>query len=217
MPKVRSDNIIPTQQIQTSKKLLTAADCHILRITKHPSDYVLTHSLSEAVHLGLLESRIEVKNVIPQPFKLFIGNRRYIPDCYFEENGRPVVVELKPKGFKFDHIGRPVTEYLLRKGIEFRMVWNEDVLEKFTLADNWLYMARTLWNARRIETESAEREVLERIYDGDNRFGDFVRYGDRVNFCENEIAIFKLAYKNMLSLNLDQKEINNDTEILLCH
>ena len=97
MPKVRCENIIPAQQIQSAKNLLTAADCHLLRITKHPSNHVICHSLPEAIHLGLLESNFDVKQVVPQPFKLFIGTRRYIPDCYFEEKGRPVVVELKPK------------------------------------------------------------------------------------------------------------------------
>ena len=217
MPKVRCENIIPAQQIQTAKNLLTAAVCHLLRITKHPSNYVIGHSLPEAYHLGLLESNFDVKRVVPQPFKLFIGTRRYIPDCYFEEKGRPVVVELKPKGTDFEHIARPVSEYLSRKGIEFRMVWNEDVLEHFVLAENWLYMARTLWNARRIDTEAAELEILDRTYDGENCFGDFVQYGDRVNFCENEIAIFRLAYRNMLCLKLSEREINNETEVLPCH
>jgi len=180
MPKVRCENIIPAQQIQTAKNLLTAADCHLLRITKHPSNYVIGHSLPEAYHLGLLESNFDVKRVVPQPFKLFIGTRRYIPDCYFEEKG-------------------------------------EDVLEHFVLAENWLYMARTLWNARRIDTEAAELEILDRTYDGENCFGDFVQYGDRVNFCENEIAIFRLAYRNMLCLKLSKREINNETEVLPCH
>lgn len=217
MPKVRCENLIPAQQIQSAQKLLTAANSHLLRITKHPSGYVVCHSPAEVAHLGLLESKFEVQRVVPQPFKLFIGTRRYIPDCYFEENGRPVVVELKPKGHDFEHIERPVRDYFSRKGIEFRMVWNEDVLDNFVLAENWLYMARTLWNARRIDTEVAEGEVLERIYDGETRFGDYVQYGDRVSFCENEIAIFRLAYRNMLSLGLAKSEISNDTEVTTCH
>lgn len=215
--KIRTDNLKPEQQLVDAKRLLTGADCRLFRIHKYKQNYAVTHSWSERNFLGYLESRQEVTDVVPQPFKFFVGNRRYIPDCYFRENGRPVVVELKPKGTEFDHISIPVSQFLSKKGIEFRMVWNEDIEKHQQLAENWLYMARTLWNARDIETDVAEAAVLERLLDGEDRFGDFVYYGDRINTCETEIAIFRLAYLHKLKMDLNESILSNDTEILLCH
>lgn len=217
MKKVRSDSLIPTQQTKDALKLLRSADCYIQWITKYLREPVICHSWPEVVHLGYLESQLKISNVVPQPFKLFVGTRRYIPDCYFEDAGKPIVVELKPRDSdNFDHIREPVEEYFRHHGIEFRMIWNEDVLEHQVLAENWLYIARLLCNAQTVDSDRAELKLLDQLYDSPKTLGDIIDYGDRAGACQDEVAIYRLAKRGKVQLELASEAINNQTKVSLC-
>jgi len=151
MQKVKIDNVIPFQQ-PAARKILRSADCYQQKFIKFPKT-AITHSYSELLHLGLLESDTKVSSFVPQPFQFRVGKRRYIPDCFYVREGKKYVAELKPEGTEFDHIEVPVSKFLEKHGMTFLMITNESVIKESTLANNWLYIVRVLCTSQTIGTE----------------------------------------------------------------
>lgn len=96
------------------------------------------------------------------------------------------------------------------------MVWNEDILEHQALAENWLYIARLLCNADTVDSERAELKLLELLYDSPKALGEIIDYGDRAGTCEDEVAIYRLAKRGKVDLELAFEAINNETRVSLC-
>lgn len=215
MTAVKADNLKPTQQTKSALKILRSADCYQQKFLKFP--YVaIAHSYAELLQLGLLEADKKVSSFVPQPFQLRVGKRRYIPDCFFERKGKKYVIELKPEGTDFDHIAEPVKKFLKNKNITYSIVTNESVYEQSVLAENWLYIVRTLNTSETVETDIAENELRDELCDGPLSIEQILSLGDRLDSITREVAMYKMAWRGQIEMDLSQAPISADTEVKLC-
>jgi hypothetical protein len=215
MTTVKADNIIPIQQTKSALKILRSADCYQQKFLKFP--YVaIAHSLAELQKMALLEADKKVTNFVPQPFMLRVGKRRYVPDCFYERKGKKYVIELKPAGTDFAHIADPVKHFLKRKNITYSVVSNESVYEQSILAENWLYIIRTLNTSKTIDTDLAENELRDELYDGPLSIEQILSLGDRLDSSTREVAMYKMAWRGQIEIDLDEAPMSADTEVKLC-
>ena len=215
MTFVRSESLVPHQQQHSALKILRSADCYQQKFLKFP--YVaITHSWAELLNLALLEADVLVTSFVPQPFRLRVGKRRYIPDCFFEREGKKYVVELKPEGADFDHIAEPVKMFFKTKNIDYSVISNESIYEQSIFAENWLYIVRTLNTSKTIDTDREECSLMDELCQGPLTIGQALSLGDRLETSQREIAIYKLAWRGQVELDLRNESLSADTEIKLC-
>lgn len=214
--KIKSKKLKIKQQIKTAKKLLRSADCYLQYFIKFP--YLgIFHSYPELIHAALLEANPEVPNFVPQPMKLHVGNRRYIPDCYYTEYGAKKVVEIKPKGKMEEKIRITVQEFLKKHKMDFVVISNEEILEQEQLGLNWLQIIRVINSGKGIETKGLELKIMDLFYENNQRtVGDFISQGNRLNKSKMELALYKLIYNHRISFNASAGFFNYDTEVELC-
>ena len=211
-----SAQTLTPQQRPTSKELETAVDFRQQRMLKHPflSDF---HSLAEYLHAGLLEGDPTVTSFVPQPFLLRINGKYYTPDCYFIRKGKQFVVELKPDGKFPDAKKIPLEQFLPQHGMTFLVVSNESILKQQLRATNWLEIVRILYSARMLDTESAEREVLQKINNNSScQLDSIVDPGDRERTYTHEIALLRLLHRGLIRADLDTQTLDYLTEFYLC-
>lgn len=210
------NTFIPVQQEQIARNLLRSADCYQQRFIKFDGVGIY-HSYAEYIHAAILESDISISAFVPQPYKLMIGRRRYVPDCYFVKHGKRYVVEIKPRGAFNSELKVPLTKFFERKGISFETISNESILENEVLGLNWIQITQTLLSSRFEDTGYQEQEIWENLHAGKSlSVGDIVNAGHRIGCRLNEIALFRLAHSGRIHLSLSETEINYDTEVSLC-
>lgn len=208
---------IPAQQTQVAKKLLRSADCYQQRFLKF-NEVGIFHSYAEYIHAAILESDSAVSVFVPQPYKLMVGQRRYIPDCYFVKNGERYVAEIKPQGSFNSSLKVPLTDYFKNKGISFKVISNESILEREMLGINWIQIIQTLVSGRFEDTEYQEKEIWDALHARQALLiGDLVDPGHRLGSWLKEIALFRMAYSDRIQLGLDEHPIGYSTEVSLCH
>lgn len=215
MTAVKADNLKPTQQTKSALKILRSADCYQQKFRKFPFT-AIAHSLAELQKMALLEADKKVTSFVPQPFMLRVGKRRYVPDCFYERKGKKYVIELKPKGTDFDHIAEPVKKFLKSKNITYSVVSNESVYEQSILAENWLYIVRTLNTSETVDTDLAENELRDELYDGPLTIEQILSLGDRLDSSTREVAMFRMAWRGQIEMDLCETSISADTEVKLC-
>ncbi len=212
---VKTESFIPHQQ-ESAKKLLRSADCYQQKFIKFPHIGIF-HSYAEFIHAALLESDPEVSMFVPQPFLLHIGNRRYIPDCYFVKSGQRIVLELKPRGDFKDELRIPLQAFFEQEQMIFGVVSNENVLEQEILALNWLKIIRVLISAKKEDTSHEEFNLLNRLFEiQELELGDIVFVGDRIGQRKTEIALFRLAHKGKIKLDITDSQLGYSTKATLC-
>jgi hypothetical protein len=212
---VKALNLVPQQQ-DSARKLLRSADCYQQKFIKFPHIGIF-HSYAEFIHAALLESDPEVSMFVPQPFLLHIRNRRYIPDCYFVKSGQRIVLELKPRGDFKDELKIPLEAFFEQEQMIFNVLSNEDVLEQETLALNWLKIIRILISAQNEDTSHEEFILLNRLFEiQELELGDIVFVGDRIGQRKTEIALFRLAHKGKLKLDIKDSQLGYFTKVTLC-
>ncbi len=213
---IQQRQLIAKQQVKTASKLLKNADCYLQKFIRFPQIGIF-HSLAELLYAALLEADPDVISFVPQPFKLFVNGKRYIPDCYVAYKTKREVIELKPEG-KFDEsMVVPLTEHFRQKhDADFKVVTNESVFDQELKARNMLFIIRTLSNVSEISTNNQEQELLGQFYfRPKQRIGDVVQINNRMNAYLNEIALYRLIHQSRLSISHD-KPIDIDTEVILC-
>lgn len=211
----KTDSLIASQQ-RSARKLLRSADCYQQKFIKFPQVGIF-HSYAELLHAALLEADKEVESFVPQPFLFRIGKKRYPPDCYFIKNGKRFIAELKPLGKLSDETKIPMEEFCRRENMTFLVLSNESVMEQEQLALNWLKIIRTLNSALDIPTFDQEQLLMDRLFhEGECELGDIVFKGDRLDQKQYEIALFRLAHKGCLTLDLEQKYLSYSTKVSLC-
>ncbi len=216
--EVNKNNIelLPRQQIETAKKLQVCANSFFQKFIKFP--YIaIFHSYAELLHAALLESDSRVSSFVPQPLRLLIQNRRYIPDCFYVHKSKRYVVEIKPVGKFEEKFEIPLKAFMSSHGMKFKVVTNESIMEQERLALNWLHIIRTLINAELIQTDEEEMLLVERLsIEGVLEIGDVISIGNRLMDCKNEISLFRLAHMGKVKLHFDDKNIQFSTGVSLC-
>ena len=213
--RVKADTLEPCQQV-TSRGFKTATDFRLKFMLKHPrlSEF---HSYAEYLHAGLLEGDPHVISYTPQPYRLFVGNRRYPPDCHVVyDSGSRKIFELKPGGQFPDELRIPLEHFFAQYGMVFEVISNESVFEREIEAENWLEIVTILYQSRLLSTENAEAELLERLsVKGPCTLGDLIDPGDRQNRYYREIALFRLLHRGHLQAALTARPLDWDTEVAL--
>ncbi len=214
-PRVVALAPLEPRQQPTRASLETSSNFHQQHMLKHPyrSDF---HSEAERLHAGLLEGDPAVSSYVPQPFRLRIGRRRYIPDCYVLRDGQRLVQELKPEGRLDASLRAPLTTYFARQGMRFEVLANESMFERRTEAENWLDIVQTLYVGRDFDSSAAETTVLDTLAGGTAALGDLLDPGDRERTYLTELALFRLLHRGLVGAALADAHLDYDTVFELC-
>lgn len=146
---------------------------------------------------------------------LRVGKRRYVPDCYYAKNGERFVIELKPRGEFKEELQLPLTAFLNFNGLKFKVISNEEVLDKEILGMNWLHIIRTLITAEMEDTASAELVLYSRLLEtGEQTIGDVISMQNRLANRATEIALYRLAYRGKVHLRLKNSCISLETRVI---
>ena len=125
MKNVVADSLVAQQQSKSALKLLRSADCYLQRFIKFPGTGIF--------HSAILESSPSVTSFVPQALSLRVGNRRYVPDSYVLEDGKRIIVEIKPGGKFKDELKVPLVEFFSFHNMTFKVLSNEEILANETL------------------------------------------------------------------------------------
>ena len=209
---IKLKKLIPEQQT-TSLKLLKSADCYLQKFLKFPEIGVF-HSYAELLHAALLESKPGVINFVPQPFKLRVGNRTYIPDCYYIKNGQRYIVEIKPRGEFNQSTVLLVKKKLELENIKFTVITNKSILKQEVLAINWLHIVRSLLATEWMQTSTKQHQLLTSLHHKSQQ-----TISELIDFDSdgiNEIALFRLAHMGKVKIELHSNLMNPDSRVELC-
>jgi len=213
--RVSADTLVPAET-PTPHGLLRQADCYQQVGVKYPQRGTF-HSYAELLHAALLEGDSTVSHYVPQPYRLRLGRRIYIPDCYVVQAGQRRVVELKPRGEFDDAMQRAVTAFLAEHRQHFEVIANESVFAREQEALNWLHIVRALVAARALDTCADEQAVLD-----DCRSATGITLGalcdptDRLAAPRREIALYRLLHRGRLRASLAEHPLDFTTEVRLC-
>jgi len=214
---VSAPALVPSQQ-PTRRGLLQQVDCYQQRFLKYPG-IAVCHSYAEFIHLICLEMDSDVLSFVPQPFKLMINGRRYIPDCYVIRLGRPQVIELKAAGGLDDPWYSQVAAFLGWHDLPFSLISNELMLTFERQALNWLPIFQALVCADRqgIDTQSQELAIWSEVLHKETlQVRDILNPGLRTQQWQEEIALYRLIYKHRLKVDLQKNPLDWDSELLVC-
>ena len=216
--KLRCPELYTPKQHPTRRGFKTKVDCYITQLYKFPDAPAVAHCVYELLYWGILEGDPEVRYLVPQSHRFYIGTSLYTSDLYCEKNGRRYIVEIKSEaGFaEFAEKSSWIREFLQPTPFEFVHVTNESIGERETFARNWLYISRTLVTSTTVVTERATEIVLDKLYESPQAIGDIMDLSGRVENCQLEIALFRLASIGKVLLDLDHSRINADTHVMLC-
>jgi len=207
----------PHTAIPTSRRFKIATDLYLQRFIKYPK-IAECHCYVELLYLALLEFNPTVSSFTPQPKKLKINGRRYVPDCFFLRDGEKTYVELKPRGEFGDALRLPLEQYARRKNCKFEVVANEAVLERRVRAENALQMLRVLLSASDEDTSKAEEDIFDQLFTNRSMdISDVVDRDNRIGERHMEIALYKLAHSGAISIDIDKEPIGYRTKVRYLH
>jgi hypothetical protein len=213
-PPVRADSLEPVQQ-PTPPALATQVDYYCCQLIKHPAGLSAFHSFAEYLHAGLLEGDPAVRHLVPQPFRLRVNGRAYIPDYYAARTDGPIEVgELKPRGEFDPALHEPLSAFFAQQGWTFKVVANEALLARQREAENWLEIVRALVIGHDIDTTAAETDVLARLAHHETlRFGELLERGQREQTYPEELAALRLLHRGRLHADLASAPFGLDTRL----
>lgn len=217
--KVRCSNLDNPFQHPTRLGFKVKVDCYLSRCSKFPNEIAVSHCPAEMLYWGILEGDPEVRSFVPQSHRFYLGTERYTSDIYYKKRGRRIIAELKnEKDFiDFEEKSSLIREFLKSTLYEFKHITNESIRERETFARNWLTISRTLITSTDINTVTATEEVLDRLSAASSvAVGDIIDMQSRVENCQLEIALFRLANIGKVHLSLDHSILSADTEVRLC-
>lgn len=214
-PIVRADTLEPAQR-PTPPAFRNQCDFWQQRLLKHPrrSEF---HSRAEYLHAGLLEGDNDVISFVPQPFVLQVGRRRYTPDCFVVSRRGRRVVEIKPRGQLDATLRGPLSQYFEAQGMAFEVIANETIFERRQEAENWLEIVRRLVPVQDFDTAAVETSLWRGFERATLRtVGDVIDSGDRETTYSQEIALYRLLHKGILTADLNRKPLDYDMELWVC-
>lgn len=214
-PNISANDLIPRQQ-KTSINFEIACDFHQRVMIKHPrlSNF---HSNAELLYAGLLEGNHDVISYTPQPFTLYIGRKRYTPDCYVVNNNGPISVkEIKPFD-DFDTVpSEALSNFFAQRGMEFALISNEEIYERRVEAINWLEIVKRLVLSEDVYSTKVENEIFSILRDKPkSTLYDFIDLGDRERTAGLELCLFRLLHKGFVNASLTNAPLDLTTEFWL--
>ncbi|MEE8058418.1 MAG: hypothetical protein V3T17_11375 [Pseudomonadales bacterium] len=213
--RVRARDLSPRQR-HTRAGFKRSIDCYERCMLKHPARSVF-HSRAELYHAALLESDPTVTSYVPQPFSLSISGKMYIPDCYVVQSGKRRVIELKPRGEFDDALHEPLAAYFSLQGMVFEVVPNEWALNRSMEAENWLQIISVLHTGQALDTDVDESQILIQFQRQPTlALGEILDPGDRLGSLSNEVALFRLLHRGVITSNLSDAPLDYSTEFKLC-
>lgn len=217
--KIRCPNLGSPKQHPTRRGFKVRVDCYLSRLSKYLSDIAVSHCRAEMLFWGILEGDPEVRALVPQSHRFYLGTRMYTADIYYRKAGRRIIAELKPEAEfeEFEEISFHIREFLKPTLYEFKHITNESVFEREIFALNWLTISRTLVTSTDINTVVAEEDVLDRLTGSPSlAVGDIIEMNNRILGCRTEIALFRLANRGKVQMALEHAVMTADTEVTLC-
>lgn len=214
---VHCDNLIPHQH-PTPLKLLKACDCYEFHCLKYPG-VATFHSFAEFIHALLLEANSSVVSFVPQPFKLRLAGRIYIPDVFVFSQDGVQIHELTPRGEFDSTLTDALSQFFLQHNMEFKVISNESALDRESSALNWLPIVQVLVQAKRmgLETQKQEQQLIEYCFENDPVcVGDLLDPGQRESQWHIEVALYRLLHQHRLEAHLESKPIDYNSVLLPC-
>lgn len=207
-------HLVPTQQ-PTTLSLTKRTDYYEQRCVKFPHRGTF-HCYAEFIHALLLEADREVTSFVPQPYKLVVNRRFYIPDIYVVRRGRIQVLELKPGGKFEQEKEMPLTAFFEQYGMSFEVLANETVLNQEQLALNWLPIIQILAQAQAqgIDTQLEEQRLFDAARAEDAvAVGDLLGEASRYDRYWQELALYRLLHRHDVTCDLSEAPLDYDTVI----
>lgn len=213
--EVQAVSLEPKQH-RAPRTFRVQCDCYLQTLIKFP--YVAEfHSYAEWLQAGLCEGDPQVTTFIPQPFRLRVQGKRYIPDLYLVKNGQRRVIELKPRG-EFDEAKTAcLAAFFAQYDMVFEVHANEDQLHQEQAALNWLTVVRTLVRAEDLDTQTEELQLMQ-DWPASTALplSEWLDPGNREHTYLTEIALFRLAHRGWLCPNFASGPLDYETEFTPC-
>ncbi|WP_417215331.1 TnsA endonuclease N-terminal domain-containing protein [Alcanivorax sp.] len=212
-PKIRPETELVPQQHNAGKQFQIATNLSHQQFPKHAADSSECHSPAEYLYCCLLEADPEVTHFVPQPFRLWVGNRRYTPDFYVRRRSGPAqVIEVKPASAIPVQDQEPLERFFRREGMQFSAVSNEQIFEREPEARHWLHIIQVLMRFKSLETRHREQDILEQLLAGhDVTVGDVLPPQESVPSPVTEVALFRLLHQGVITADLRIEPLNVDT------
>lgn len=210
-------DFVPAQQTKAAMKLKVASDFYLQKFIKFTSVGIF-HNYFELLYAALLESDPDIECFTPQPLKIMVKGKRYIPDFHYIKNDKSFIAELKPRG-EFDDEKKSICEDIFASmDMTFEVVNNDDVIKEKIKAINWLQIVKVNLTSTIEDTNYQELKLLSDVACGKvSCFDDVIDVGNRFSTKLEEIALYRLIYKHELSACLEKELIGLNTGVSLCH
>lgn len=215
---VAVDSTLTPCQVPTSRKLQRASHYHERWMLKHRACRSQFHSRTEYLHAGLLEGAPSVSAYVPQPFRVRIRGKPYIPDCYVRDGDQQRVIELRPEAKMADDMRIPLEQFFALHRMRFEVISNAAITAREQEAENWHSIVQVLCLGHDLDSTHAEWQVLGQIDEQDGRctLGDIVDKGDRERCHLAELALFRLLHRGVLRAALTEHALDYTTEFQRC-
>ncbi|NVJ65920.1 MAG: hypothetical protein HWE16_05475 [Gammaproteobacteria bacterium] len=218
--KVHPESMVAKAQ-PTARDLKVKVNYFQQRLLKHSGKSEF-HSLHELYYAVLLESDPEVIQYTPQPYRFRIGQMRYTPDFEVHRASGVELVELKTdrelddKGQWDTPKARAMDAFCQARGWRFVVVANSWVKQRQALAQRWLPIVRVLARQQACATDPQEQSMLQRLARKPYHvFQDLVDLSDRAWSYLDEIALFRLAHRGVVSLGLSRQPLHPNSRVCL--
>jgi hypothetical protein len=214
---IRAETLSPRQH-RAKRPFRIATSYWVGPVLKMPGDHIGEfHSYPEYLNAGLVQGDPSCTTFIPQPLALRYHGKPYKPDASEIRNGTHHVVELKPGG-EFDSAKtQALNAYLALHHATFEVRANESVLAREWEAVNWHTLVQQLTLYRHLDTDEAERQLMENWPIGDPLIlGDILEPEDREASMYQEAALFRLTYRGWCTPEFDQGPLDYATRFFPC-
>jgi hypothetical protein len=209
-------NVLYPQQQKSSIKISRSTDYRSQRMIKCP-EICHFHSLAEYYFAALLEGDRLVDTYVPQPFRLRLGRKPYIPDIYYVREQQSYVGELKPRG-EFDETFRvALTEFFRSHDMIFVVIDNESINAHSKEAQNWITIVRWLLTYPERDVHQARQEILQLLFvNVEVTYGEIIDLGDRTASLNRECAVHQMLHSGEIMADLDTQFFGMNTVLRTC-
>lgn len=218
---VKRDCHLPTQHL-ANLRFQVSVNWYEQQFLKH-NEVSVFHTPWELYFAVLLEIDPQVSSFVPQPFCFHIGRQRYIPDFYLERTGHIQIVEVKTDkeidedgNWTRKTIAGPIADYCAVQGWTFKVIANSWLKKQQILVERWLPIIRCLQHHKELITDQQEITLLTQLNAVSHyQLQDVINPMDRKNSLPMEIALYRLALRGQISLDIQHTALSPQSRIML--
>ncbi|MFT7651216.1 MAG: hypothetical protein ACI9UU_000318 [Candidatus Azotimanducaceae bacterium] len=204
----------PTQ-VKTDLQFLKATNGYVRKFIKHPK-LSYFHSYPEFLHAALLEADATVTSFVPQPFRLRVNSKRYVPDCFVVRGSQRLVVELKKDGEMDSSKVLSLENFFATRNMIFQVIGNDEILMQETTALSWLKIVQSMVIHADIDTSRTEEDVLQLIGIRSEVVLSELLESTRPPFSARLLSVQRLLHRGVLSADLSEHSLYAGTVIKPC-